>query len=43
MTRYLVSACGISVLCDNKDEVIRWMKEMVLRGGTPEVREINEC
>jgi len=39
-TRYLVSGCGLSVLCDSKDSVIAWMKEMVSKGGTPEVREL---
>lgn len=40
MIQYLISACGISVLCNSKDEVIHWIKEFVLRGGTPTVTEV---
>lgn len=40
-TRYLVTACGVSVICDTADSVIKWMQEFVKRGGTPEVREFD--
>lgn len=40
MTQYLVSACGVSVICNGKEDVVRWMKEFVQRGGTPSVKEV---
>lgn len=40
--RYLVSALGVSMLCDSKDSVIAAMKEFVRRGGTPEVKEVDD-
>jgi hypothetical protein len=38
--RYMVSGCGISALCYNANSVIYWMQEMVRRGGTPTVTEV---
>lgn len=40
MVRYLVSGCGISVVCDDADAVVSWMKEFVERGGIPVVAEV---
>lgn len=35
--QYLVSGCGVSVLCETQESVVEWIKEMVQRGGTPSV------
>ena len=32
---YLITACGVSVVCDNEDSIVGWVKEFVSRGGTP--------
>lgn len=40
--RYLVSAMGVSMLCDSRDAVVRAIKEFVERGGTPTVKEIHD-
>lgn len=40
MVRYLVSGCGISVVCDDANAVVSWMQEFVERGGIPQVKEV---
>ena len=34
---YLVTGCGVSVICESKEAVKRWMSDMIERGGTPNV------
>lgn len=35
--QYLVSACGISVIC-GKESLPGWIIELVNRGGTPKIQ-----
>jgi len=34
---YLVSGCGISVICDSRASVLQWIDEILERGGTIQV------